>query len=116
MEFNEQVVEQFTKMVANIAWYYTEDPTLHKDLMQEGFLGLMKACEKFDESRACFSTYAHLRIRRQMQYYLQYKNQLVHIPVAHKETHNCIELELDGHLNGLVYHEAEERDEIRSRL
>ncbi|WP_052193984.1 sigma-70 family RNA polymerase sigma factor [Cetobacterium sp. ZOR0034] len=37
------------------------------DLMQEGFIGLMKAIKSYDESRnACFSTFANLCIRRQM--------------------------------------------------
>lgn len=37
------------------------------DLMQEGFIGLIKAIKCYDESRnACFSTFANLCIRRQM--------------------------------------------------
>lgn len=37
------------------------------DLMQEGFIGLLKAIKSYDESRnACFSTFANLCIRRQM--------------------------------------------------
>lgn len=37
------------------------------DLMQEGFIGLIKAIKSFDDSRnACFSTFANLCIRRQM--------------------------------------------------
>lgn len=37
------------------------------DLMQEGFIGLLKAIKCYDESRnACFSTFANLCIRRQM--------------------------------------------------
>ncbi|MGL5544448.1 MAG: sigma-70 family RNA polymerase sigma factor [Cetobacterium sp.] len=37
------------------------------DLMQEGFIGLIKAIKSFDENRnACFSTFANLCIRRQM--------------------------------------------------
>nr|WP_307776204.1 sigma-70 family RNA polymerase sigma factor [uncultured Cetobacterium sp.] len=37
------------------------------DLMQEGFIGLIKAIKSYDDSRnACFSTFANLCIRRQM--------------------------------------------------
>ncbi|MBC2850815.1 sigma-70 family RNA polymerase sigma factor [Cetobacterium sp. 8H] len=37
------------------------------DLMQEGFIGLIKAIKSYDETRnACFSTFANLCIRRQM--------------------------------------------------
>ncbi|MGL4896836.1 MAG: sigma-70 family RNA polymerase sigma factor, partial [Cetobacterium sp.] len=37
------------------------------DLMQEGFIGLIKAIKSYDENRnACFSTFANLCIRRQM--------------------------------------------------
>ncbi|MGL4905005.1 MAG: sigma-70 family RNA polymerase sigma factor [Cetobacterium sp.] len=37
------------------------------DLMQEGFIGLIKAIKSYDDNRnACFSTFANLCIRRQM--------------------------------------------------
>lgn len=39
----------------------------HDDLIQEGYIGLMKAIKSFDEKKeACFATFANLCIRRQI--------------------------------------------------
>lgn len=39
----------------------------HDDLIQEGYIGLMKAIKSFDEKKeACFATFANLCIKRQM--------------------------------------------------
>ena len=115
MEFNDATVRQYERMIANIAWTYTNNPTLHQDLMQEGFIGLRMASEQYTAGKASFTTYAHIKVRRQIQYYMQYRNDLVHIPMAHKDTKCCIPLQIDGHELGYVNHEAELRDELRSR-
>ena len=116
MIFDDSVVRKYEKMVAGIAWTFTNDPNLHLDLMQEGYIGLMKACEQYRAGKSSFTTYAHIKIRRQIQYYCEYKVDLVHIPIAHKKRLQCITLEIEGHELGYCNHEAEERDEVRHRL
>ena len=113
MEFNDATVRQYERMIANIAWTYTNNPTLHQDLMQEGFIGLRMACEQYTAGKASFTTYAHSRARSKMQQYLRYKNSVVHIPFAHGK--KCKTVEIEGHELGYVNHEAELRDELRSR-
>ena len=86
MEFTDETVAKYQNMVAGLAWCYTVDQHLHKDLMQEGFLGLHRACEAFDPSRGVmFSTYAHGKIRSKMQQYIQYKVNVVHVPKSKED-------------------------------
>lgn len=45
------------------------------DLLQEGYIGLMKAIKSYDENKnACFSTFANLCIRRQIITAVKYHN------------------------------------------
>jgi len=69
-------------MVAAAAWRRTSDPDLWKDLVQEGFLGLADACRDFDPSRGAFRSYAKLRIDGRILRYLDYRVDLVHVPVG----------------------------------
>ncbi len=67
---NHKLVPYFAKP------YFNKYPTLRthhrKDLIQEGYIGLMKACEKFDESRGFkLSTYSSWWIRKYMNDYIK---------------------------------------------
>jgi len=94
MEFTDEIVKQFEAMIAGIAWFYTADPTTHKDLMQEAYEGLRKACEQYRPERGSFSTYAHIKARAEIQQYLNYDHRLVHYPIAHE--HKCNTVEMEG--------------------
>ena len=96
MKFTDKVVEQYQDMIYSIAWAYTDDPVLHKDLAQEGFIGLRKACEQYNPDRAKFSTYAYRKAQAQMQQYLNYKNATVHIPIKRKDAGKVYCVSLDG--------------------
>ena len=112
MEFTDAIVKQYEAMVADIAWSYTQDHTLHKDLMQEGWIGMRKACLNFDESRGALSTYAYCKIRAQMQQYLNYKVSVVHIPIAQKESGEIYQLSIDDHLEYLHYEDDREKMDV----
>lgn len=50
-----------------------------RELVQEGYLGFMRACQKYDESGGALSTYSSFWIRRFMTNYIQdmYKHKIV---------------------------------------
>lgn len=68
---NEDAIEKILKEFQNTIYKNNRSFFLkggdNDDLMQEGFIGLIKAIKSFDDSRnACFSTFANLCIRRQI--------------------------------------------------
>jgi len=82
IEFNNAVIENHEKMVYSIAWQYTSNPDLVNDLIQEGFMGLKRACETYDPTfDTKFSTYAYLRINEAINRYVRYKVDVIHVPV-----------------------------------
>lgn len=94
MEFTQSVYDDQKKMVFSLAWSFTNDPVLWKDLVQEGFIGLHKACEAYDEEKKVkFSTYAYQKIRGQISQYLNYNVDVVHIPISHCK--RCVVTEID---------------------
>jgi len=93
LDFNEEVVLKYKLMVCRIGWQHTSDPTLHEDLVQEGMLGLKKACETFDPTLGVvFSTHAYNKVRGEIMRYINYKVKTVHVPVAKGETSSTTEL------------------------
>lgn len=59
---------------------------LFQDLCQEGYLGLVKAAEKFEESADTkFITYAGMWIKQFMLRYIQNKSHLIRLPVPLQE-------------------------------
>lgn len=70
----EEMVEQNMKLVYHWVEKYRQWPAYRNldadDLIQEGCLGLMRACERFDGTRGCeFSTYASYWIRQRIRRY-----------------------------------------------
>lgn len=68
----EQRFEENTRLVAFVYHHKFHDYSAYKeDIIQEGFLGLWKACMHFDDSRGTqFSTYAYKSIERTMLTYV----------------------------------------------
>ena len=71
------------KLVPYFAKTYIKKHSLNKDksreLVQEGYLGFMRACQKYNESGGALSTYSSFWIRRFMTNYIQamYKHKIV---------------------------------------
>lgn len=93
MQYDTDVIEQYRLMVCKLAWQYTRDAELHKDLCQEGQIGLRKACLSYnDDKGACFTTHAYIKIKGQIRQYLDYKVAIVHVPVGNTAETYTVEL------------------------
>lgn len=80
------MVTKYEKMIVSMARYYTGDPTLLKDLVQEGWIGVHHACDQWREDMgASFSTYANIKARDMMQRYVRHKVKVVSEPRRAKQ-------------------------------
>lgn len=76
-----QLVEANMRLVANIAKQYHSSLIPFEDLVQEGAIGLITACERFDPSRGFrFSTYATHWIRQAISRAIDNKARSIRIP------------------------------------
>lgn len=68
----EELFEKNTLMAYKIAnKYRTNYQKEYEDIKQEALLGLWKACQGYDESRGCFSTYAYPCISNTINIYIR---------------------------------------------
>jgi len=77
----EEIVKRNVRLVRSIAhrFLYAGEP--FDDLVQEGYIGLMKAIETFDYKRGCkFSTLAVWEIRRMISEFLANKAHMIGVP------------------------------------
>lgn len=74
------------RLVTSFAKYYNGRGVEHPDLIQEGYLGLMKAAELYDpETGYAFSTYAVQWVRQAMQRAVMDKGRMIRVPVYMRE-------------------------------
>jgi len=97
MKFTDDIVKQHKRMVGKLANGYVDKylskssaslrNLLREDLEQEGYIGLAFACDQYIEAKGTlFSTYAYSRIWARMQQYMNYKHNLVHVPIKEAAT------------------------------
>jgi RNA polymerase sigma factor (sigma-70 family) len=82
----QRLIETNLKLVVSIAKRYRNfwsgDPTLFEDFIQEGVFGLSRAIEKFDPTRGyCFSTYATPWVRQTISRAISYNVDTVRKPL-----------------------------------
>lgn len=77
----DRMVESNLRMVVSVAKKYAGQGVPIEDLIQEGNIGLLHACEKFDPERGyCFSTFSYWWIRQGMTRSLANASRLIRIP------------------------------------
>ncbi len=81
-ESRNRIIEGNLKLVISIAKRYINKGTPFEDLIQEGNFGLIKAIEKYDESKgAKFSTYASWWIHQMIGRSIANKSKTIRLPV-----------------------------------
>lgn len=87
-----RLVEANMRLVINIAKGYTNTLVPFEDLVQEGAIGLMTACERYDPARGYrFSTYATHWIRQAISRAIDNKARAIRVPAHVSETLRKIE-------------------------
>lgn len=66
-EAEEELFARYKPVVSSVARSYFLMGAELDDLIQEGMIGLYKACQKFSQGQASFKTFAYLCIKRQIQ-------------------------------------------------
>ncbi len=95
----EKIILCNLKLVHSIAKKYLGYGLEYMDLVQEGYIGLMKAVDKFDWRRGYkFSTYATWWIKQTITRAVSEKSKLIREPVHYVETKNKIKRELKNYV------------------
>ena len=77
----DRMVESNLRMVVSVAKKYSGQGVPIEDLIQEGNIGLLTACQKFDPERGyCFSTFSYWWIRQGMTRCLANSSRLIRLP------------------------------------
>lgn len=78
-----RMIESNLRMVVAMAKNYANQGVPLEDLIQEGNIGLMTACEKFDPERGyCFSTFSYWWIKQAMIRSLANHSRLIRVPCS----------------------------------
>ncbi|MFW5807603.1 MAG: sigma-70 family RNA polymerase sigma factor [Spirochaetota bacterium] len=90
-ELPKDLISSYKGLVTNIARHYTSTNCPFEDLMQEGYMGLLKAASRFDASLGCkYTTYATYWIKHYISRYVAKHDRLVRLPIKKNEMHRRI--------------------------
>lgn len=116
----QEMIEKNLKLVYKIAHSF-KDPDEYEDMVSEGYIGLIKAVDKFDWRRGSdFYDFANIWIRKYIYDYLRLKTGVVKIPYyteepqAHNLSRNYISIDTSGlgstSFDALTYEDTVEED------
>ncbi|MCX7845268.1 MAG: sigma-70 family RNA polymerase sigma factor [Dictyoglomaceae bacterium] len=85
---DQKILEELVRKNSNLVYYWARKFTNYneplEDLVQEGYVGLIKAIENYDPEKGEFSTYASFFIRGEITHYLRDKVSKIKIPKSVK--------------------------------
>ncbi len=82
IEARNKLVMKYYPLVVKLTRYYRNKGFNRDDLIQEGVIGLIRACKKFDYNKGVkFTTYACYWIRQSIQMYVLKNSNIVKVPV-----------------------------------
>ncbi len=89
IEARNTLVEHNMQLVIRIARSWTGRGVPFEDLVQEGAIGLMRAADLYDHTKAEFSTFAGLRIVAACQRAIENQGDTIRIPVHTRSSGRC---------------------------
>ena len=96
MIINNQTIKQYMPMVRTIARQFTKNPIEMKDLMQEGYIGLIEAAKRYDpDAGVKFDSYASWWVRKYIREYIIRHGQTVSLPFTNKDIFDHIIEDID---------------------
>lgn len=88
IQARQRLIEANYRLVFNVVNQYRYSGVPFEDLVQEGYIGLIQAVDRYDHRRSCrFSTCATIWIRAHILQAIQQLRHLVHVP--HRVTHTA---------------------------
>ncbi len=95
-DLREKLIVLHLNLVSRLARQLGERSAILDDLIQVGYIGLMKAVDRFDPARnVVFAAYAIPTIAGEMKRYLRDKEPLIHIPRQMQEQRLGVERAID---------------------
>ena len=96
MIINNQTIKQYMPMVRTIARQFTKNPIEMKDLMQEGYIGLVEAAKRSDpDAGVKFDSYASWWVRKYIREYIIRHGQTVSLPFKTRDYHRSATLDMN---------------------
>lgn len=109
-----RIVKQFERLTYSIAHRFTWIGEPLEDLVQEGYLGLLRAIDLYDATKGVrFSTYAAFRITSTLEHYIRDRVRLIRQPAWIQERNHRIKRETDR-LRSLMGREPETEEVAQS--
>lgn len=93
---------------------FFEETISLEDLIQEGFLGLIKAAKKFDSKKGRFSTYAMFWIKQAFKRAVDDNKSLIRIPVNKRESRNGNPWGVYSELTGILCRQPTDEEWARA--
>ena len=99
-----KLVEGTMRYVIHITCSFIDQGIPYLDLVQEGYMGLIQATERYDERRGHFQQYAGYGIRQKIMRYIANNRNLIRTPVHFGEFVKKVDAEIEKYERQRGYH------------